>query len=48
MIISNKSISSSTLTLAIALGAAFSSVLIAINSEVTQIWRIISEKGSTK
>lgn len=48
MIISNKSISSSTLTLAIALGAAFSSVLIAINSEVTQIWRIISEKREYK
>lgn len=48
MIISNKSISSSTLTLAIALGAAFSSVLIAINSEVTQIWHIISEKREYK
>lgn len=48
MIISNKSISSSTLTLAIALGAAFSSVLIAINSEVTQIWYIISEKREYK
>lgn len=48
MIISNKSISSSTLTLAIALGAAFSSVLIAINSEVTQIWHIISGKREYK
>lgn len=48
MIISNKSISSSTLTLAIALGAAFSSVLIAINSEVTQIWHIISERREYK
>lgn len=48
MIISNKSTSSSTLTLAIALGAAFSSVLIAINSEVTQIWHIISEKREYK
>lgn len=48
MIISNKSISSSTLTLAIALGAAFSSVLIAINSEVTRIWHIISEKREYK
>lgn len=48
MIMSNQSISSSTLTLAIALGAAFSAVLSAINSEVTQIWHIISEKSEYK